>query len=148
MLTLQRKRIARRRLLLAWALLCACVPAAARGQEIPRAAWSAGTRADTVSPYGVRQTWASRDKAMHFAVSGVAAGGLYAAGRAVGMRRRDAAVTSAVLVGAAGVLRELRDRSSAEPEKYFSEKDMLWNAAGIGAGILATELWMRWREER
>lgn len=136
----------RQRLLLVGALLCACIPpVAAQGQEIPRAAWSASARADTLSPYGVRQTWTSRDKALHFAVSGVAAGGLYAAGRAVGLRRRDAAVGSAVLVGAAGVLRELRDRSSAEPDKYFSEKDLLWNAAGIGAGILATELWMRWR---
>jgi uncharacterized protein YfiM (DUF2279 family) len=120
---------------LAWLAGCAWGPARGGAQEPPPAAAPAVLAGDTLHPYGVPQTWTSRDKALHLGVSALAAGAVYAAGRAGGLERRPAAVLSAVVVGTAGLLREVADRRSGEPAKYFSEKDMLWNGVGIAVGI-------------
>jgi uncharacterized protein YfiM (DUF2279 family) len=121
--------------------LAACIagaPRAAAQAHAPSLGLVAAA-GDTLSPYGTRQTWTSRDKALHLTVSAAAAGAVYAAGRAGGLERRRAAVLSAVVVGTAGLLREVADRRSGEPGKYFSEKDMLWNGLGIAVGIWVSD---------
>ncbi|MBW3630883.1 MAG: hypothetical protein KY464_16530 [Gemmatimonadetes bacterium] len=87
----------------------------------------------TPGPYGVEETWTSRDKLYHFGISAVGAGASYTAARKLGMRRWPAVAVSAGLMGAAGVVREIQDDRRAD--KYFSEKDLLWNTAGITIGI-------------
>lgn len=83
--------------------------------------------------YGVEQTWTSRDKLYHFTLSGAGAAAVYSGARWVGVGRPGAIGLAVGLVGAAGVMREITDRR--RPDKYFSEKDLLWNAAGIALGI-------------
>lgn len=97
------------------------------------AAASLGPDEPLPGSYGVEQTWTSRDKLYHFALSGAGAAAVYSGARWMGIGRRTAIWLSVGLVGAAGVVREVSDRR--RPDKYFSEKDLLWNAAGIALGI-------------
>ena len=107
-------------LLLPWVLLAAPGEAQAPIEEFP-------------DPYGVEQTWTSRDKLYHFGVSAVVAAAVYSGARWAGVKRWPAMGIAVGLTGAAGIVRELQDRR--RPDKYFSEKDLLWNAAGITVGI-------------
>ena len=107
-------------LLLPWVLLAAPGAAQAPGEEFP-------------DPYGLEQTWTSRDKIYHFGVSAVAAAAVYGGARWVGVKRWPAMGIAVGLTGAAGIVREIQDRR--RPEKYFSEKDLLWNAGGIVVGV-------------
>lgn len=85
------------------------------------------------SPYGVRETWTSPDKLQHFAVSALIAGTVYSGARKLGLRRVPAVAVGVGMAGVAGLYREIDD--VGRPGKYFSEKDLLWNAAGIAVGI-------------
>lgn len=111
-------------------------PALAQLLPEPRArlaAASLGPDEPLPGSYGVEQTWTSRDKLYHFALSGAGAAAVYSGARWIGVGRRTTIWLSVGLVGAAGVVREVSDRR--RPDKYFSEKDLLWNAAGIALGI-------------
>ena len=98
------------------------------------------------SPYGVRENLTSRDKAYHFTISAVGAGVGYTVARKLGMKRVPAIVVSAGLVGAAGLLREVDD--GRRTGKYFSEKDLLWNGAGITVGIWIPDRFLFPRKEK
>jgi uncharacterized protein YfiM (DUF2279 family) len=102
------------------AALAFAAPSSARAQALP-------------SPYGVEETWASSDKLYHFAVSAAGAGAIYSSARLVGWRRWVAVAVASGVMGAVGFARELDDRH--QPDKYFSEKDLLWDAGGIVIGI-------------
>ena len=83
--------------------------------------------------YGVEQSWTSRDKLYHFGVSVAGAAASYSLARALGVKRWPAVAISVGVTGAAGLLREYQD--SRRPPKYFSEKDLVWDAAGISVGV-------------
>jgi uncharacterized protein YfiM (DUF2279 family) len=83
--------------------------------------------------YGVDQTWTSRDKFYHFGVSAVGAAASYSLARALGVKRWPAVAVSVSFMGGLGVLREVQDVNT--PGKYFSKKDLLWDAAGITIGV-------------
>jgi uncharacterized protein YfiM (DUF2279 family) len=87
----------------------------------------------TPGPYGVEQTWTSRDKLYHFGISAAGAGATYTGARWLGLGRWRAAALAAGVMAAVGVAREIDD--SRRPGKYFSEKDLVWDAAGITVGI-------------
>jgi uncharacterized protein YfiM (DUF2279 family) len=87
----------------------------------------------TPGAYGVEQTWTSRDKLYHLGVSAAGAGASYAVARRLKMSRGSAVAFSAGVMGAVGLVRELQD--AQRRDKYFSEKDLLWDGAGITIGI-------------
>jgi uncharacterized protein YfiM (DUF2279 family) len=89
--------------------------------------------ARTPSHYGVGETWTSRDKLYHLGISAAGAGAGYGIARALKMGRWPAVALSAGTTGALGLVRELQD--AQRRDKYFSEKDLLWDAAGITIGI-------------
>jgi uncharacterized protein YfiM (DUF2279 family) len=107
--------------------LALAAPSTARAQAFP-------------SPYGVEETWASSDKLYHFAISAAGAGALYSSARLVGWRRWVAVAFASGVMGAVGLARELDDRR--RPDKYFSEKDLLWDAGGIVIGISIPDRWI------
>lgn len=98
--------------------------------------------ADTLSRYEMRQAWLSRDKAYHFAISAAGSAGVYALARELGLGRRAAAVTSVLVVGAVGVMREVvgPDPDNRLTRRFFSRRDLVWDGAGIVVGISLTEL--------
>lgn len=80
------------------------------------------------SAYARRQGWFPRDKALHFGVSAAASGGVYVWGRALGLGRWPSVVTSSVLVGAAGVLREVldpQDQVNHVSRRFLSRRDLV-----------------------
>jgi uncharacterized protein YfiM (DUF2279 family) len=96
--------------------------------------------------YGIDQTWTSRDKFYHFGVSAVGAGVGYTAARRLGMKRWPAIALSAGVMGAVGLVRELQDERRAD--KYFSEKDLLWDGAGITVGIWIPDRFLFRRKQK
>jgi hypothetical protein len=89
--------------------------------------------------------WFSRDKACHFVVSGVGAGGLYALGRYLGAPPLPAAIGAALVMGSVGLLRETvaaHDPDQLLTRQNFSRRDMVWNGAGIVVGLAVTDLWL------
>ena len=122
--------------LLVVASLAATPPAAAA--QVP---------ADT-SAYERQQSWFSWDKSLHFGISAAGAGLLYAAGREVGLDRWQAAGVSTLLVGAAGVWREVGTSGRFNPRsgEELSWQDLTWNAIGIASGIAVVDLYLRVRE--
>lgn len=87
--------------------------------------------------YGVRETWTSADKWYHLGISAAGAAALYSGGRVAGMRRWRAVAVAAGVMGAVGLYREIDDER--RPDKYFSEKDLLWDAVGIAVGIVVPD---------
>lgn len=103
--------------------------------------------AESVTPYEQGVGWFSQDKRYHFVLSAAGAGGLYAAGRAVGLGRWPSAVGAAFIMGTVGVLREVYDGDDPNlvTRGKFSRKDMVWNGAGIVVGISVSEIVRRIR---
>lgn len=118
--------------LLAALLLTPSAAGAQPGAGGPVAAWTVARQEPLPDPYGVPQTWTSRDKWYHFGVSAVAAGTIYSGSRWLGLSRWPAVAVAVGVTGAVGWLREVHDDRRG---KYFSQKDLLWNAAGITVGI-------------
>jgi uncharacterized protein YfiM (DUF2279 family) len=101
---------------------------------------------ETPGAYGVEQTWTSRDTLYHFGIAAVGAAASYSLARALGAKRWPAVAISVGFTGGLGVLREVQD--SRREDKYFSEKDLLWDAAGITVGIVIPDrLFFRKREK-
>lgn len=100
--------------------------------------------AAVVPPYRNQQEWFSRDKLLHFGISAAGTGGLYAGGRRLGLSRRRAALASTLLVGAAGVWREVGTTDPDDPltRGHISRKDLVWDAVGIALGLALTDRWL------
>lgn len=115
------------------ALVCVLLLAPAGLAAQHRPGLAAGPEDELPDPYGVEETWTSRDKLYHFVGSAAGAAAVYSGARWLGVKRWPAAVAAALVTGAVGVAREIDD--TRRPGKYFSEKDLLWNAGGIAVGI-------------
>lgn len=76
--------------------------------------------------------WFAEDKVQHFFFSFALTNLSYGTARLVGMDRGAAAVTAGVTAGAAGIGKEIYDRSTGG---HFSYKDLVWDGAGIAAGL-------------
>lgn len=102
-----------------------------------------GQAADAPSEYQRRQAWFSRDKLLHFGISAVGTGGVYAGGRGLGLSRRQAALASVVVVGAAGVWREVGTTDGSDPltRRKLSRRDLVWDGAGIALGLAVADRW-------
>lgn len=128
----------------AWLILLVlllAVPAKAEGQIMPRP-FQPSAAVDDSSAYAQRRGWFSRDKGLHFGISAVGAGGIYALSRQLGMGRWTSAAASALVVGTVGVLREVLDVDDQEnylSKRFLSRRDLAWDAAGIVVGISATD---------
>jgi uncharacterized protein YfiM (DUF2279 family) len=79
-----------------------------------------------------RDAWLGEDKFMHFAMSYVITTGSFGAARVV--TDKDASLATGIALGAAaGILKEIYDKRDS---RRFSVRDLLWDAAGITAGVL------------
>lgn len=109
------------------------------GDQVAAAFISDTTRA---AEYENGRSWFSRDKAYHFSVSAVGAGGVYAIGRGLGLSRVQSALASAVILGTAGIWREIgtTDRTDLITRRHISEKDLVWDGIGIAVGISVSDL--------
>ncbi|HEV2147609.1 MAG TPA: hypothetical protein VGR37_09430 [Longimicrobiaceae bacterium] len=121
---------------LLWLLLLAAAPL--HGQE------------EAASSYERQQAWFSRDKLYHFAISAAGTGALHAAGRKLGLPRGRSAVAAVLVVGAAGVWREV---GTADPDdlvtrQKLSRRDLVWDAAGIAVGLAVSDRWIARRSAR
>lgn len=116
-------------------LLALLVPAVVNAQQ-----------AETPRPYGVDQSWTSSDKLYHFGVSAAGAGAGYTLARSLKMKRWPAVAFAAGAMAAVGLARELQDAQRSD--KYFSEKDLLWDGAGIAIGIWVPDRFLFRRKEK
>lgn len=89
-------------------------------------AWCAELRADEADP------WWGRDKALHFAASGVIAAGGYAIGAAAFDARYKALLTGGAAAVAAGTGKELADLAGAGDPSW---RDFTWDLIGTVAGL-------------
>lgn len=80
-----------------------------------------------------RDPWVAEDKLMHFAASFAATSLGASAARSAGLQPGPSVAAGAAFAGGLGVWKEIRDRS--RPPGFFSYRDLLWNAAGIGAAV-------------
>jgi uncharacterized protein YfiM (DUF2279 family) len=76
--------------------------------------------------------WLAEDKLRHFFTSLAAANMAYGGARLVSMERRPALLAAGAAAGAAGLLKEVRDRRRGG---RFSYRDLAWDAAGIAVGL-------------
>jgi putative lipoprotein len=76
--------------------------------------------------------WFGEDKVQHFLLSFAVTNLSYGTARLVGMDHSPAQVTAGITAGAAGIGKEIYDRSTGG---HFSFKDLAWDGAGIAAGI-------------
>lgn len=76
--------------------------------------------------------WFGEDKVQHFFFSLALTNLSYGTARLVGMERGAALATAGITASAAGVGKELYDRSATG---HFSLKDLVWDGAGIAAGL-------------
>jgi uncharacterized protein YfiM (DUF2279 family) len=102
-----------------------------------------GASAAVIPSYRNQQEWFSRDKLLHFGISAAGTGGLYAGGRRLGLSRRQAALASTLVMGAAGVWREVGTTDPADPltRGHISRKDLVWDAVGIALGLAVADRW-------
>jgi putative lipoprotein len=77
--------------------------------------------------------WFGVDKVKHFVVSALAQCVTFGVARAAGVPHRTAVVGSLGVGAALGVGRELHDR---RVRGAFSRRDLVWDAAGLGAATL------------
>lgn len=103
-----------------------------------------GAQAAGATEYERRQAWFSRDKLYHFGISAAGTGALYAGGLRLGLSRRQAALASTLLVGAAGVWREVGTTDRADPltRRKLSRRDLVWDGAGIALGLAVADRWL------
>ncbi|MBV9773277.1 MAG: hypothetical protein JO040_04970, partial [Gemmatimonadetes bacterium] len=83
-------------------------------------------------PAPPRDKWVAEDKWKHFFTSFVATSLAASAARATGLSPQGSALVGAGAGGAAGVWKELHDRTDPKGDPSF--KDLVWDAAGVGAG--------------
>jgi uncharacterized protein YfiM (DUF2279 family) len=76
--------------------------------------------------------WFAEDKIQHMALSFAVTNLSYGTARLVGIDRRPAQVAAGITAGAAGIGKEIYDLSTGG---HFSLKDLVWDGAGIAAGL-------------
>jgi len=76
--------------------------------------------------------WFAEDKARHFFLSFAVTNFSYGTARLFGLDHGTAALTAGLTAGAAGVGKELYDRSRGG---RFSTRDLVWDGAGIATGL-------------
>jgi putative lipoprotein len=89
--------------------------------------------ADLQAPVGPADRWFGDDKLRHFFMSFAATAYAYAGARAVGFDAVESLPVAAGFAAAAGIGKEVHDRRR---NWRFSAKDLVWDAAGIGAAVL------------
>ncbi len=81
---------------------------------------------------GQRDPWLAEDKLQHFAMSFAATAFSYGGARFV-LDPDPASIAAAAAAIGAGVGKEIRD---ARAGRWFSLRDMAWNLAGVGLGLV------------
>jgi putative lipoprotein len=81
--------------------------------------------------------WFGRDKALHFSVSSVLAGGGYVGAAAFSERTGVRVATGAGLALSAGIAKEAYDRYSGGDASW---RDLTWDAVGTATGLLVAWL--------
>jgi uncharacterized protein YfiM (DUF2279 family) len=76
--------------------------------------------------------WFAEDKVQHLFLSFAVTNLTNGTARLVGIDRGPAQVTAGLTAGAAGIGKELYDASTGG---HFSFKDLVWDGAGIAAGL-------------
>lgn len=77
--------------------------------------------------------WFAEDKLKHFFMSFAATNLAFGAARTTGLEGGPALLVAGAASAAAGLGKELHDRRNGRP---FSRKDLVWDALGIGTGLL------------
>lgn len=88
--------------------------------------------ASSLSRGADRDPWVAEDKALHASVSGVIAGGSYAAGAAIFDARGHALIAAAGLTLAIGAGKELADLAGFGDPSW---KDFAWDGIGTAIGL-------------
>jgi uncharacterized protein YfiM (DUF2279 family) len=83
-----------------------------------------------------RDPWFAEDKLKHFFTSFVVTSISASGARAVGLDRRQSIRVGAAVAGTSGLLKEVDD---ARRGGVFSVADLVWDAGGVGAGVLMLE---------
>ncbi len=76
--------------------------------------------------------WFGEDKVQHFFLSFAVTNMSYGTARLLGMDSGPASVTAGITAGAAGIGKEIHDQATGG---RFSLKDLVWDGAGIAAGL-------------
>jgi len=87
-------------------------------------------------PPAAPDAWLAEDKARHLFASLALTAVTFGGARAVGVEWPDAGIAAGVVAGGAGFAKELSDRARGRP---FSVRDLVWDAAGIGVGLVLAE---------
>jgi uncharacterized protein YfiM (DUF2279 family) len=116
---------------LAAALLLGCAERNEPFRESPGVILAAAMASAPASP-GRDDPWLGQDKARHFALSFAATAFAYAGARFVA-EPEPARLVAASAAIAAGVGKEVHD---ARAGWGFSFRDMVWNVAGVGLGLV------------
>jgi putative lipoprotein len=82
---------------------------------------------------GARDPWFGQDKLRHAAMSFATAGFTYAAGTTAGLDHDTALPVALGVAALAGIGKEISDRRKGHKVSY---RDLLWDAVGLGAGVL------------
>lgn len=82
-----------------------------------------------------RDRWLGEDKLKHFAFSYLITSATAGSARLVA-DRNTSVVTGAALGLVAGIIKEIHDKRANRSASY---KDILWDAAGIAAGVLVAQ---------
>ncbi len=80
--------------------------------------------------------WFAEDKARHLFASLALTAVVFGGATAVGLEWPDAGIAAGAVAGAAGLAKELSDRARGRP---FSVRDLVWDGAGVGAGLVLAE---------
>jgi uncharacterized protein YfiM (DUF2279 family) len=78
--------------------------------------------------------WIAEDKFKHFFTSYVVTALGIASARAAGLDARQSLMVGAGVGAGAGVWKEIRD--ARLPEGHASVRDLVWDAAGVGAAVV------------
>ena len=82
----------------------------------------------------VRDSWFGIDKIKHFFISAFIESLSYSALQAANVKHRPALGAAIGVSAAVGVAREVHDKRT--PGKWFSYRDLAWDALGISAGAI------------
>lgn len=130
-------------------VLLLALPTPLAGQLRPHIPQLSVAAQDT-SEYAQQRGWFTRDKGLHFGISAVGAGGVYALGRELGLGRWASVAASALVMGSIGLAREVVDRDdhvNYVSRRFISGRDLVWDGVGVVVGISVTDLLFRRRWE-
>ena len=82
----------------------------------------------------VRESWFGSDKIKHFFLSAFVESVAFSFAQAAGANRRTALASGIGAAAVVGLGREIHDKRT--PGKWFSYRDLAWDAAGIGSAAL------------